>query len=344
MPWKSAPWYRVLPSGESRLALLQVLASAHETCQPLVPLLHAFANEQRGIVRRKVLELSQLIESGVGLIPAFEQTESILTREQILVLRFASQSGVLPIAYQDLVTRERELDETRDKRFDKHRWYWIFAAMGIFVVSVFVFTFIVPVFERTNREFGYKGDLGLNSLIAFRAWITSYWFLVLLLVVSAAVVIGLSSVRRRLRKLEISLAGSHSPVTMELLALAIQSGRPIAGAISTLAKYHFESGARGKLLIARNEIEQGCDPWDGLCTVGLITSAQKEGIGQAADGGVQAMILRGIATKQRLLESKSLAVFLTLREPLVLILLGLPVLWICYSMFQTLTSLIARLS
>ena len=58
---------------------------------------------------------------------------------------------------------------------------------------------------------------------------------------------------------------------LQLLGVAIQTGRPLAGTLSTLARYHFDPAMRQKLLLARNEVEQGADVWQSLIEAGLLT-------------------------------------------------------------------------
>jgi type II secretory pathway component PulF len=58
---------------------------------------------------------------------------------------------------------------------------------------------------------------------------------------------------------------------LQKIGVALRAGRPVASALSTLARYHFDPTIRHKLLFVRNEVEHGADVWQSLTSVGLLT-------------------------------------------------------------------------
>ena len=56
----------------------------------------------------------------------------------------------------------------------------------------------------------------------------------------------------------------YSADVLRKLEIASAAGRPIPGALSTLARYHFAPQIRHKLLFVRNEVEQGADRCEAL--------------------------------------------------------------------------------
>jgi type II secretory pathway component PulF len=61
---------------------------------------------------------------------------------------------------------------------------------------------------------------------------------------------------------------------LQKLRVAATAGRPIPGALSTLARYHFDPATRHELLVVRNDLEQGMPVWPSMSAAGLLSSPE----------------------------------------------------------------------
>jgi len=82
-------------------------------------------------------------------------------------------------------------------------------------------------------------------------------------------------------------------------AESIEAGRPLTAALSTLARYHFDPKTRVRLLVARNEIEQGSDVWSGLCEAGLLSPRESTALADSGSPETQAWLMRRMARQMR---------------------------------------------
>jgi type II secretory pathway component PulF len=131
---------------------------------------------------------------------------------------------------------------------------------------------------------------------------------------------------------------------LHLLAAGVDSGRPIAGSLSTLARYHFDSRVRQRLLFARNEIEQGVESWQGLKEADFLTQHQAVAVGTAPTNEIRAWILRRLASSMQADSRQRTSLGLALMQPVVVLAFGGIVLFVFVSFFSVLVALITSLA
>ncbi len=126
-----------------------------------------------------------------------------------------------------------------------------------------------------------------------------------------------------------------------MLAIALDAGRPLTGALSTLARYHFNRTLRSRLLYARNEVEQGADTWQGMAQSRLMGKREADALSEAPSSPVAAWTLRELARKKFVTASRRTAALSILIEPALTLLFGGFVLWVCLAFFQYLVQFIS---
>ncbi len=131
---------------------------------------------------------------------------------------------------------------------------------------------------------------------------------------------------------------------MRSLALAVESGRPLPGALSTLARHHFDTGVRAKLLLARNEVEQGAEPWQSLAEVRLLTTAESSALATASSPSNRVWLLNRLAQWKEDRVAQRRSILISLIHPFAVLLFGLLVLWAGLAFFGFLTNLVTSLS
>ena len=286
-----------------RQSLLRVLALSHESRIDAGVLVANLADEHRGANRRRLQRLARRLAEGSPLVTALEQTPNVLDERQVLAIRFGSQTGTLSAIFEKLLADGSVTRAGRGPVVRSIPYLVLMALMCLLVLS-FLATFVFPTVEQMFHEFGVAEPplfaaagqslpyfaivvgiflliaFGVLVLEAFGGWgvLPDAWFPVRL--------------RRRFR----------SPQMADLLrwfAESIEAGRPLTAALSTLARYHFDPKTRVRLLVARNEIEQGSDVWSGLCEAGLLSPRESAALASSGSPETQAWLMRRLARQMQ---------------------------------------------
>jgi type IV pilus assembly protein PilC len=127
---------------------------------------------------------------------------------------------------------------------------------------------------------------------------------------------------------------------LEKLSVSTAAGRPIAGALSTLARYHFDPAIRNKLLFVRNEVEQGADVWQSMATAGLITPPEVRVLETAERVGNRPWALEQLAAGKERRAMRRLDRLSELLLPMLIVAMGAIVLFQALSVFIPLVKII----
>jgi type II secretory pathway component PulF len=346
-------WYITTWLGDSlatqQRSLLRVLAVAHQERLELAPLIQCLAEEHRGRYRRLLKRLAQRIQTGSALVDALEQTPDALDDDTVLALRFGSQSGTTQAAFAMLLSRDAASETERSRNVTQTWVYWAALACSIAFLLTVMMVLIAPTFKKMFFEFGLNLPTPLRILIAICDGFAHYAVLWILL---GIVIIGLfwSSTVRRFFRRQLApmfvqpMAQLRKSELLKLLAIGVDSGRPLAGSLSTLARYHFDPRVRQRLLFARNEIEQGVESWQGLTEAELLTQQQSVAVATAPTNEIRAWILQQLATGMQKAAQRKTSIGFALLQPVVVLAFGAVVMFIFISFFSVLVLMISSLS
>lgn len=350
--WRVSTWWPGEPRRVKQHSLLHILSVAHRERLELAPLIDNLAAEHRGSYRRGLRRLARRLAAGASLIDALEQTPDMLSDSAVLAIRFGTQSGTLSSTYQQLL-QARPFDLAHQETSLRHVFvYWLIPTVTLIAVMFFVMNVVSPIFLKISDEFGIMGlamPAAFVGLHDFSQVVSRYgWLWLALGVMLAWLVLG-SAPRRFFRRaiaarLFRPVAQLRSIELFRLLATAVDAGRPLPGAISTLARYHFDKHVRLKLLYARNEIEQGVDIWTGLADARLLTADESEALQRASSNEVRSWMLQQLANWKLALLQRRTSTWLTFLHPALVLLFAGIVLLMCFAIFGFLTYLITSLS
>jgi type II secretory pathway component PulF len=337
-------WWPSVTSEVQRQSLLRLIAVAIEEQIPLAPLLRAWSADERGAQQRRLQKLVKLLESGRTLASSVEEVPGLLSDEAVLALRFDLQSGTRTTAIRELLA---SLDEAPAGSGSRVRRVVTYCAavvpMGL-LVALFIQVKIVPVFQKILQEYEMPQPESMRSLRSFAELLSDYWLVVLVLVLAGLFLMFSTRGARFLRRSILGrwfwpLRGRHVADVLQLLSAAASAGRPLPGALSTLARYQFDPTIRSQLLFARNEVEQGTDVWESLATANLLGPSEVRLLKTAERIGNRPWVLKKIASAKRnhlAAKSERAAEFLL---PAVLLVLGALVLWQALAIFEPLENL-----
>lgn len=347
--WRSTPWWQVESYQSKQESLLRLLLVAHEQRIEPAALINHLAIEHRGAFRRRLRRLAARLAAGTPLVSALEQTPDVMSDQDALAIRFGIQSGTLEATYQNLLERP---SDTWLRARTRIREFCVYGFMMVVLMSsivAFLFAFIVPTLVQLNHELGWDDSSSLSLRWLFATYEHAEWSVLLLLLVAVALAaFGLAPVRRLFtRRLAARLV---SPVAqlrtadmLEMLSIATAAGRPVPASLSTLARYHFDSNFRSKLLFARNEVEQGTDVWTSLTDAKLLSSAEARALAVSTSNHSRSWAMRRLAQwkRQRVFQNIETAVMFA--RPVLTLIIAAVVLALCCSMFEFLTQLIFSL-
>jgi len=339
--WTSTPWWPADTLASKQRALLQLLSVAVAERLELAPLVRSFSEEHRGRYRRRLYRLSQRLAAGTSLPDALEQTPGVLTDEQMLAIRLGMQSGILSEVLPVLVDQQQSSSPV-SHRLRQIGFYGTFLAILFFLVLSFILIKIVPSFQAIMFDFDIEGTEPLDFLIGISSAIVSTGLLLPLALLFCAWLILSEWSRRFFRRRMLSRI--FRPVTqlrsanlLNLLAIAQQAGRPHPGTLSTLARYHYDSFIRNKLLFVRNEVEQGADLWKSLTQARLLSPAESRALTSSQTADSTVWTLRHLSAWKRNRIIRRCEIYVDFLVPAVIVLMAAVVL---LTALATLTPLI----
>ena len=327
-------------------ALLRIIALAVEQRLPLAPLLHAFAKDQRGVQRKRVQRLANLLDSGCSLPQALEQVSRVLPEDDVLAIRFGTQSGTLSLSLRSLIEDEANSGSAQiDRQLRGALIYPVVVLMIILAIILFLVIKIWPLYDYLLFEYEVtQPPSSFYLLTRFTTNFVYYWWIFL----GSAFVLTWAiwtqrgrSLRRRIVRPWVDM---RSADVLQCLSVVSQAGRPIPGAISTLARYHHDPTLRQKLLFVRNEIEQGADLWDTLQKVKLLTPNEGDLLQAAQQVGNRPWAMAQLATCKRRRMCGRLDLARQLVEPASVVLLGVVVLAVCLGGFVPILKIVMTLT
>lgn len=326
-------------------SLLRLLVAAVEENLPLSPLVAAWAEDERGYQRLRLRRLAELLRNGTPLADAVDEVRGVLGDEDILAIRFGAQSGTLAASMRERLVEPGPLISSVSPRMRQMMLY--FAAMLIIgsVVITFVQIRIVPEMAKIVEEFDIPMPQTLHWSAITSIYIARYWYVFLLAILALYWLFFSSWPGRRLRRAILTrvirpLRELHTADVLEKIGVTIGAGRPISGALSTLARYHFDPTLRNQLLFLRNEVELGADVWGSMAAIGLLTAPEARVLETADRVGNRAWALKQIAQVKKRRTLRRLGQLSELALPAVVLLFGSYVLFQALGVFQFLTDVV----
>lgn len=343
--WFSSTLFPGSALTEQQATLLAVLHAGVRDSVELAPLIRALSYEYPGNYFYKLRRLARLIDQGVPWVDALEQTPGALTADMVLALRVGQHSGIVQATFEQLRQESSEQLLGREKaHWRSYLAYWLTVSLVMLVLFSFFNYFITPTLRKMMLEFDMASGARNLEIVSLYAMLPLY---IAFAITCLGILFNWSESFRswligRLRIPMESMTRKQSLI-LRILANSTEHGRPMAGTLSTLAKYHWDSGIRKKLLIARNEIEHGAQDWVAIQSVGLISDPQREALlGQTNQD--QAWVLRSLAKNLSAHEQYRWGWSQSMIHPLMLIAFGLAVLGICWSVLDGLYMLVTELA
>ena len=339
-------WYT---TSAQRQSLLRVLAVAVEENLSLIPLLENWAADERGWQRSRVRRVVSLLNQGRTLPDALEAVPGILREEDVLAIRFDAQTGTRTAAIRSSLVQQQSLDQATKVRLLRPVVYFCAILPIAAILVAFLQTKILPMLQKIFAEFSAEPPAAMQlSNELSRGFAQGGWLIVIaafgVLIFLFSTRAGRSLRRAALGRLVRPTRQWHVADVLQKISLASSAGRPVAGALSTLARYHFDPLVRQELLFVRNEMEQGADLWNSMSTVGMLTAAEVRALRSGERIGNLPWVLSQLAEVKRRKTSRRLQRWSELVLPALVLLMAAFVLLQALTVFEPLTQLIRGLA
>ncbi len=334
-------------------ALLWVLAISAEKQLPLVDEIEALAEDSRGQWRGKLHDLADLLKAGISLPDALEQIPGILPPNVLLAARVGAESGTLGPALRLAAAAFTKRQETIPSS-SRGVFVYLCALLCCMVLVVsFIMYYIIPKFKKIFEDFDTELPGLTIGVINLSEVFVEYFYLflpVLLFLAWVATTLHVAALTRTIptagpfRLLSALLPRLYVPDILRNLVLVIEGGRPLAGAVSTMAQSHSQRSLRLRLIQVEEDLNQGDDCWQSLIEAGLLRHGEAAVLAAAQRAGNLPWALRETARSiERRLEFR-FAVLLELVRPVLLLGVGILVATFVVGMFMPLIKLLNDLS
>lgn len=347
--WMSTPWWPADPLASKQRSLLRVLSAAVSERLEFAPLVACLAQEHRGRYRRRLNRLARRLAAGTSLPDALEQTPGALSDEQMLAIRFGLQSGSLSESMRSMVDRDDQSSSQIGHRLRQIGFYATIVSALFLLVLSFIMISIVPSFDEIIKDFNLDRPRMLELVIRVSQTVVMYGIPIVLGLLFCVWLVKSETSRRFIRRRISSrllkpVAQLRSADLLNLLALVQQSGRPLPGALSTLARYHYDSLIRQKLLFVRNEVEQGADLWNSMATARLLSPAESRALASATSADSKIWTMHRLAQWKRHRVALRFDTYVDLLQPLVILLMAGIVLLTALATMTPLIEMISAMS
>ncbi|MGH7202421.1 MAG: type II secretion system F family protein [Planctomycetaceae bacterium] len=359
-------------------ALLWVLAIAVEKQLPLVPMLDAFADDsrkgadevQRRLLRaifpilylfnawwtwpNRVRDLADRLRAGEDLPTALEKLPGLVPRDAVLAARVGLESGTLAASLRmSAAALTRQQESIRPPHAGLFLYLATLAAVLVLVLS-FIMIWIIPKFKKIFEDFGTELPDLTEFVIEVSDGFAQYWFLVLplalaglwcLVSLTLSLELGRSwSLPRLCRPPAAWRPRAYAPWILRILNVVIAAGRPLGGALLSLAHHHPDRAIRQRLQGVYIDLERGEDVWRSLVQAGFLRRNDAALLSSAERAGNLPWALMELAHETERRMSARVAVALELLRPLLLAGFGVVVGTVVVAVFLPMVKLINDLS
>ncbi|MEM8864434.1 MAG: type II secretion system F family protein [Planctomycetota bacterium] len=329
-------------------SLLRLIAAAAEERIELAPLLLAWSEEHNSLHGLRLERLAESLSQGVPLADAVERHRGLLDDEDVLLIRCGTQLGMLPA-----MIRRRLTDQplTNDEPTSRVRLVTcVFVLLAVMTpVMLFIQHMISPSILLIFNDFEIETPY-VMQLASVLSGLPLLFFLVFVALTAAIVLTRFSGwpgnfVRRSVApRLFATVRSWRIGAVLRRMGESAASGRPLPGAISTLARYHYDPALRHKLLFVRNELELGAELWPTLQSAGLITQPEATALDAADQTATRGWTLAAIGDARLSQATRRLRIQSGLLVPAVTLVFAAIVLIQVLSVFVPMVSLINNLS
>lgn len=329
--------------------LLSTMAVAAERMMPLVPVIDAYAAEQKGRLARKARLLASRLKSGWLLPDALDASEGLINREARATIRTGFESGALVAALKN-AGGDRDSQDTVWAQLGGRLVYLAVLVLMANFITTFMMWKIAPAFEKIFADFGVALPAVTQLTIGASHQFVLYGGLLVGLMTPLLWALGGYTVLRYVGLIDWDLPGMtrlarrlHTANILETLASLAQQDQPLVTGIATLVRCYPKRFIRRRLRFVLADVEAGVDWCDSMVRRGLMSRADRAVLAAAARVGNLPWAMKEMADSNRRRMAYRCQIWIQVAFALVILVVALAVLVFCVSFFLPLVSLVQNM-
>ena len=349
LPWRASPFLPIESMAARQYSFLMILATAYEQQLPMAPLIGAFAMEHRRRFRSRLMRFASILQTNPCIASALEQTPELLPDETVTAIRLGTESGTLSETLAQLLETETPNSDDVREKWNSVLSYAIVLIPTLGTLALGFCFFIVPTFKRMFDEFELRLPAAVRLYLYLVNVIANGLGPCIIVCIVLATLYFFTPLGLRLRRFyRRNLPGAYSTRSrrsvLQLLALSLHGNSSIQTATTLLGKIHPALILRHRFRTASHKIEAGGDPWRSLSEQHFVTHSQSQSLTEMKENELRIWTLLRLADCKRVAERRRAYTFVSLFQPIFILLIAVFVLWTCFMCFGPLVSLVTSLS
>ena len=299
----------------------------------------------------QVRQLAQHLRDGLELSDALEKVPDVVPKHTIVAARVGENSGDLAGAIRDSALHHTsELsDSGSNLSLTLFATYHVLMILLMQLVAAFLLVFIVPKFKHIFDDMGVQLPPLSVALIEVADLLVQHFYISVPLLVGIPVWCMIFSVEGYRRGWENMRLGwltrwyvrFDTPGILRHLHHAIACGKPVGDALGAIVFYHHRTHIRETMERILVGVRNGNNCWQLMRDEGFLTRNEQALFDSAQRAGNLPWSLQSVATRITRQQQDFWQRCFELLRPVIVIMLGVIVAWICYAMFMPLMALIA---
>lgn len=335
-------------------SLLMLLAGGIGHGETLLHSLRAHEGESSGDWANKVGQLRLLMEQGHSLAASLTMVRDLLPDQTVSAIRTAESTGTLADVLVDEAKRISQTVQTAGGgavTLETLMLMTFTIGTVMFSVVTFLMLFIIPKFKEIFIGFGIELPPITMALIYLTDDVLSYWYL-FMLPLTGCVVIGLwwtySSSRSKL------IRGYHRlmehwprywvPSVLRQLSLSAATGQPLGAALDCIMIDMPPGRAAERISGLRHRVQQGEDTIEALQGTRMLRTREAAFLRSALKTRHLDWGLRHLAEAIETRRMRFWQRVPTILAPIMILVMGLAVMFVCVAFFAPLIKLLNDLS
>ena len=333
---------------------LWVLAIAARNNRPLVGQLALLTDATSGRVRQDLQNLAAMLDVGDPLPVALERADVPISQAAIVAAQVGVQTGTLAEALGDAARAQTQ------RRIGSLRgaldiggallYLWLLVLIVLFIVG-FLNYWIVPKFRDIFADFGVGLPQVTRLFTEFAPLASALGVLLMpvlllpgFLILAAAIACWKGRDPFDLAWIARWSVRWESPTILRSLSHAVTANAPLSEGLAAIQHTHPRGKVRRRVGEALQAFESGENCWLALRRQGILRRAEARLLHAAERMGDLSWALRELAASLENRRRYRALVLLELVQPILVILIGAGVLFVCVAFFLPLIELVQRLS
>ncbi len=345
----------VLLGRTRRAAVLWLLAIIIRRRLPLLPEFEALGDGVLPGERSRLSHAASKLRDGASLAAALTATPGLVSEDAVVLAHVGERSGRLGEA---LGAEAERLVRVRDGAVSPTTspalalLYLVAVPLFIPVIVTGLMIFIVPKFKKIFDDFGTKLPELTESLIGLSDAFAKFWYIPAVLVVWGIIPAVILWFLMQAKGWNFGLPrrfmpggrGRRASLILRALAIPAAAGRPLDDALEPLATVSADASDRRRFARLRERCLAGAGAWDSLALERIVPRRDADLLSAAERAGNLPWALNLIADRIDDARRRRFAAFLEIAQPMVVLLLGAFVAFICIGFFLPLVDLVNALS